>query len=215
MKDFLFKNKKILVFTSIAMLFLVGIAAIQLIIQQSSSFEDVPVVKVDDNGDKDKDDKEQPSNAVKEVLNKPVADDIEVVRYFYDPSYDDAKLENAMVYFEGVYRPNMGIDFSKNGENFDVVAAMSGTVTKKTNDPLLGWVVTITNDNGITTTYQSLKEVKVDKDAKVKQGDVIGTSGENVYESDLKAHLHFILEKDKTPLNPETYFGQELNNIGK
>lgn len=213
MKDFLFKNRKILVFTSIAMLFVVGVAAIQLMIQQSSSFEDVPVVKVDDNKDKEKDAKEQNKTENKEALIKPVAEDVEIVRYFYDPSYDDAKLENAMVYFEGVYRPNLGVDFSKNGESFEVVAAMSGTVTKKTNDPLLGWVVTISGDNGVTTTYQSLKEVAVDKDAKVKQGDVIGASGENVYESDLKNHIHFVLEKDNIPINPESFFGQEIQKI--
>ncbi|MFV0393551.1 MAG: peptidoglycan DD-metalloendopeptidase family protein [Coprobacillaceae bacterium] len=212
MKDFIFKNRKVIVFTSIAMLFLIGIAVIQLVIQQSSSFEDVPVVKVDE---KEEETPKEQETAADETLIKPVSDDIEIVRYFYDPSYDDAKLENAMVYFEGVYRPNLGVDFSKNGEGFEVVAAMSGTVTKKTNDPLLGWVVTIKNDNGVTTTYQSLKEVTVEKDAKVKQGDVIGTSGENVYESDLKNHLHFILEKDNMALNPETFFGQSLSKIGQ
>ena len=44
------------------------------------------------------------------------------------------------------------------------------------------------------------------KDAVIKQGDKIGTSGENVYESELKNHLHFILEKDNQALNPEKVF---------
>lgn len=215
MKDFLFKNRKILVFTCIAMLFLVGIAAVQLIIQQSGTFQDIPVVTVNENeeGNIKESEDEETSTEDSEILQKPVADDVEVVRNFYDSSYDDEKLENAVIYFEGVYRPSQGIGYSKNGETFEVVAAMSGTVTKKTNDPLLGWVITITNDNGLSTTYQSLQEVTVEKDAEVKQGDIIGTSGENVYESDLKNHIHFILEKDNTPINPENYFGQELKTI--
>jgi|AKYZ01.1.fsa_nt_gi Membrane proteins related to metalloendopeptidases len=215
MKDFLFKNRKILVFTCIAMLFLVGIAAVQLIIQQSGPFQDIPVVTVNENeeGNIKESEDEETSTEDSEVLQKPVADDVEVVRNFYDPSDDDEKLENAVIYFEGVYRHSQGIGYSKNGETFEVVAAMSGTVTKKTNDPLLGWVITITNDNGLSTTYQSLQEVTVEKDAQVKQGDIIGTSGENVYESDLKNHIHFILEKDNTPINPENYFGQELKTI--
>jgi len=197
------------------MLFLVGIAAVQLIIQQSGTFQDIPVVTVNENeeGNIKESEDEETSTEDSEILQKPVADDVEVVRNFYDSSYDDEKLENAVIYFEGVYRPSQGIGYSKNGETFEVVAAMSGTVTKKTNDPLLGWVITITNDNGLSTTYQSLQEVTVEKDAEVKQGDIIGTSGENVYESDLKNHIHFILEKDNTPINPENYFGQELKTI--
>ena len=90
---------------------------------------------------------------------------------------------------------------------------ISGTVTKKTNDPVLGWIVTVSNDSGIATTYQSLSEVSVELNATVKQGDKIGVSGENIYESDLKNHLHFILEKDDVVLNPETYIGKEISAI--
>ncbi|MEG0577831.1 MAG: M23 family metallopeptidase, partial [Bacilli bacterium] len=84
---------------------------------------------------------------------------------------------------------------------------------KKTNDPVLGWVVTISNTDKIATTYESLSKVNVEMNQAVKQGDVIGTSGENVYESDLKNHLHFILQKDGQLYNPEKYLGQPLNTI--
>jgi stage II sporulation protein Q len=213
MKGFLYKNRKILVFTSVAMLFLIGIAAIQLVIQRSNTFEDVPVVKVDEKDDKKEDKTEEVVAKNKEVLRKPTKDEVTIVRYFYDPSYDDKKLENAMVYFEGVYRPNLGVDFVKDGNPFDVIASFSGTVTKKTSDPLLGWVVTISNEDGLAITYQSLSEVKVEKDAKVKQGDIIGVSGENVYEADLKNHLHFVVEKDKVAINPEVFFDKPIQDI--
>ena len=93
------------------------------------------------------------------------------------------------------------------------MASISGTVTKKTNDPVLGWVVTITNTDHISTTYESLSKVNVEMNQSVKQGDVIGVSGENIYEADLKNHLHFILSKDEQIYNPEKYIGQPLNTI--
>lgn len=211
MKLFLKRNRRILIFTAVVMLFLVGVGVIQLVVKQYQPFEDTAVVKIEDKKETDEttDDPQKPE----EKLLKPVGDGIKVVKKFYDSSMSDAELEKALVYFEGVYRPNLGIDYSKNNKAFDVLAATSGTVTKKDNDALLGWIVTITNESGVSTTYQSLSSVSVEKDAKVKQGDKIGVSGENVYESELKNHLHFILEKDNQALNPEKYFDQEVSKI--
>ena len=46
-----------------------------------------------------------------------------------------------------------------------------------------------------------------------EKGDIIGKSGENVYEADLKNHLHFILQKDDQLYNPEKFIGQTLDMI--
>lgn len=211
MKLFMKRNRRVLVFTTVVMLFLVGVGVIQLVVNQYRPLKDTAVVKVEDNKDKDTD-KEDPQ-ALAEKMVKPVGDDIKIVKKFYDSSLSDEELEKALVYFEGVYRPNLGIDFSKDNKAFEVTAAFSGTVTKKDNDALLGWIVTVTNETGVSATYQSLSEVNVEKDAVIKQGDKIGTSGENVYESELKNHLHFILEKDNQALNPEKYFNQEVSKI--
>ena len=211
MKLFMKRNRRVLVFTTVVMLFLVGVGVIQLVVNQYRPLKDTAVVKVEDNKDKDTD-KEDPQ-APAEKMVKPVGDDIKIVKKFYDSSLSDEELEKALVYFEGVYRPNLGIDFSKDNKAFEVTAAFSGTVTKKDNVALLGWIVTVTNETGVSATYQSLSEVNVEKDAVIKQGDKIGTSGENVYESELKNHLHFILEKDNQALNPEKYFNQEVSKI--
>lgn len=211
MKLFMRRNRRILVFSAVVMLFLIGVGMVQLVLNQYQPFKDTAVVKVEDN--KEDKTKEEKPIATTEKLLKPVSDDVKIVKKFYDASLSDAELEKALVYFEGVYRPNLGVDFSKDGKSFEVKAACSGTVTKKDNDALLGWVVTVTNENGFSTTYQSLSEVSVEKDAVIKQGDKIGVSGENVYESELKHHLHFVLEKDNRALNPESYFNQEVTKI--
>ena len=212
MKNYLLKYRKAFVFGTIVVMFLVGIGMTELIIKQTQNFEDIPVVNVEENENKEE---TQPENEEVETLVKPVSDDVEMIRYFYDSNYDDKKLEQALIYFEGVYRPNLGVDFGKNNTVFDVNASLSGTVSKKTNDPLLGWIVEITSDNDIKITYQSLNEVTVNEGDKVNQGDKIAVSGKNVYESELNNHLHFVLEKENQPVNPETFFGQEVTNITK
>ena len=189
-------------------LFLGGVALVQNILDnQSSDFQDDTVVKIDD-GQKDKQDTKK-----EQTLLSPVNENIGIVRYYYDKDDDISKQEQSIILFEGVYRANQGIDFSNKNEKFEVKAAMDGTVTKKSNDPVLGWIVTITHDNKVSTSYQALSDVKVEVNQIVKQGDIIGVSGENIYEADLKNHLHFILQKDGQILNPEKYINKPISTI--
>ncbi len=190
-------------------LFLGGIGIVQRILDnQTDNFKDETVVKVEEK----KEEKQEEKKTI-ETLKAPVKDGIGIVRYYYNKDDDASKQEQSLILFEGVYRPNQGIDYANKNTAFDVVASISGTVTKKTNDPVLGWVVTITNSDKISTTYQSLSKANVEVNSTVKQGDVIGVSGENVYEADLKNHLHFILQKDDKMYNPEKYLDQPLNTI--
>ncbi len=197
--------KKILGISLALALFLGGVGIVQkLLDDQTMNFEEETVVKVDEK----KEDK-----PVVETLKAPVKDGIGIVRYFYNKDDDSKKQEQSLILFEGVYRPNQGIDYANKNEIFDVLASISGTVTKKTNDPVLGWIITITNNDKISTTYQSLSEISVEMNQTVKQGDIIGKSGENIYESDLKNHLHFIVQKEDKLLNPERCIGQPLNAL--
>lgn len=210
MKKRSFHYKKVLGISLALALFLGGIGIVQNILdERTKSFEDETVVKVDEN--KTQETKKEENKV--ETLKLPVKDGIGIVRYYYDKDDDESKQEQSLILFEDVYRPNQGIDYANKNEVFDVMAAISGTVTKKTNDPVLGWVVTITNSDNISTTYESLSKVSVELNQEVKQGDIIGKSGENVYEADLKNHLHFILQKDDQLYNPEKFIGQTLDMI--
>ena len=210
MKKRSFHYKKVLGISLALALFLGGIGIVQNILdERTKSFEDETVVKVDEN--KTQETKKEENKV--EILKSPVKDGIGIVRYYYDKDDDESKQEQSLILFEDVYRPNQGIDYANKNEIFDVMAAISGTVTKKTNDPVLGWVVTITNSDNISTTYESLSKVSVELNQEVKQGDIIGKSGENVYEADLKNHLHFILQKDDQLYNPEKFIGQTLDMI--
>lgn len=210
MKKRSFHYKKVLGISLALALFLGGIGIVQNILdERTKSFGDETVVKVDEN--KTQETKKEENKV--ETLKSPVKDGIGIVRYYYDKDDDESKQEQSLILFEDVYRPNQGIDYANKNEIFDVMAAISGTVTKKTNDPVLGWVVTITNSDNISTTYESLSKVSVELNQEAKQGDIIGKSGENVYEADLKNHLHFILQKDDQLYNPEKFIGQTLDMI--
>ncbi len=185
-------------------LFFGGVSiADKILTYQSEDFKDEAVVKVVENKEEIK---------KEEKLLAPVKDNIGIVRYFYDKDSDSSKQEQSLVLFEGVYRANLGIDYACKNEVFDVYASMSGKVVKVKEDPILGWIVTISH-NGISTTYESLSKVSVKVNDKVKQGDKIGKCGENLYEADLKNHLHFMLEKDGQVLDPEKYLNKELSLI--
>ena len=206
MKGLIRRNKKVFIFISSLVLFLVGAGVVQEILKNVKPFEDVPVVSVETKkqGDMDK---------TSEVLQKPVKEGVKVSKGFYDTNLSEKELENALNYFEGVYRPNDGIDYTKDNESFDVYASASGTVIRKENDSLLGWIVTIEHQKGIQTIYQSLDDIKVEKGDQVKQGDVIGKAGNNVYQSTLKKHLHFIVSIDDKTVNPDKYFNQKIEKI--
>lgn len=206
--NFIVRNKKVFVFSSVMFLFLVGVSLTQLIIENLSSSASTPVAFVEQQVDKDIE-----VVSTTETIQSPVGDTVELVGKFYDNTLPDDELENALVYFEGVYRPSVGVSYSNENEAFDVYASLTGIVTKKTNDPLLGWVITITSDQGITTTYQSLGEVYVEKEDEIRIGELIGVSGENVYEADLKNHLHFIIEVNDVPMNPEKMIGKTLSEV--
>ena len=206
MKGLIRRNKKVFIFISSLVLFLMGAGVVQEILKNVKPFEDVPVVSVETKkqGDMDK---------TSEVLQKPVKEGVKVSKGFYDTNLSEKELENALNYFEGVYRPNDGIDYTKDNESFDVYASASGTVIRKENDSLLGWIVTIEHQKGIQTIYQSLDDIKVEKGDQVKQGDVIGKAGNNVYQSTLKKHLHFIVSIDDKTVNPDKYFNQKIEKI--
>lgn len=202
------KYRKIITLSLACVLFLGGIGILQNYLDQKIDFEDESVVKVEENNTK-----EETKTKTTEILKSPVDETIGIVRYFYSKDDDASKQEQSLILFEGVYRPNLGVDYANGDKEFKVYSAISGTVTKKSNDPVLGWIVTVTNDEGLSTTYQALAKVDVEMNAKIKQGDQLGISGTNLYEADLKNHLHFILEKGDTLLNPEKYIGKEITSI--
>jgi len=158
-------------------------------------------------------------NRLMENILLPVKDTDSVVykRHFYDKNAKAEEQEAALVLYNNQYHQNTGVDIGmKDEESFEVIAALSGTVTKVTdNDPLLGNVIEIEheNDKGIVTKYQSVTEIKVKVGDQVKQGQVIAKAGESLFDEEAGVHVHFEIRKNDMPLNPHEYFQKPLSSL--
>lgn len=151
-----------------------------------------------------------------EVIKMPVTDEeqAEIVTKFYDYNADQEDKEKALILLNNRFYQSTGIDIATaEGESFDVLAALSGTVEEVKTDPLLGNVVSLSHGNDVMTYYASLGEVHVKKGSKVKQGETIGTAGKNQFNKDRGTHVHFEIRKDGKQMNPETYFNQPVSKL--
>lgn len=148
------------------------------------------------------------------VKNKDAAT---IVTDFYDSKASTKQQEAAiLVYNNGSqFQPNRGIDIAmKNGKEFDVAAAMSGTVTKvNDSDSFLGNVIEIEHEKGVVTEYQSVQNIQVKVGDIVKQGQIIAQAGKSQLNEKAGTHVHFEIRKDNQALNPNTYFNKSLSAL--
>ncbi len=142
------------------------------------------------------------------------ADSPVIQRHFYDMNGKAEEQEAALVFYNNSYHQNTGVDIGiESGETFDVIAALSGTVTKVAEDVLLGNVIEIEHDNGIVTQYQSVTEMNVEVGDQVKQGQVLAKAGESMFDEESGVHVHFEIRKDGVPVNPHNYFQKPLSSL--
>ncbi len=148
-----------------------------------------------------------------ETMIEPVrTDQAVIVRHYFDESAD-ADNTRAMVRYGDSYSAHRGIDYAlENGEPFEVVAALSGTVRRVEQDPLVGHLVELSHDDGLETVYQSLAEVYVKEGDTITQGTVLGIAGRNEYEQDSGNHLHFEVRKNGEPVSPLDYLPAASEN---
>ena len=151
---------------------------------------------------------------VEEAIIRPYNEDgIAIVKNFYDYKAEDKTQQESLIYYGNTYLQNSGVDYSKQGEEFEVVSILDGKVTNVTENTLLGKTVEITHDNGLVSVYQSLGEVSVTLDAEISQGQAIGKTGTANIATDLGNHLHFELIHNGENVNPEMYYDKKLSEI--
>jgi stage II sporulation protein Q len=153
-----------------------------------------------------------PVAASGETFRWPVdkMDSFTTVMAFYDSAASEADREAALIEHDNTFFPHTAIDLArKDGQEFEVVAAMSGKVTAAEQTPANGYEVRIQHDNGYETVYQSLKELKVEAGQEVEQGDLIGTAGQSSIEADKGIHVHFEIRKNGTAVNPASMIKED------
>ncbi len=149
-------------------------------------------------------------NTSTKVINPYVDESVTIGKYFYDYKADAKSQEKSIIYHDGTYMQNSGIDFiSPNA--FDVIAVLNGTVTGVSDNETLGKIVEIKHDNGYISIYQSLSEVSVKKDDTISQGQVIGKSGTNELDKEIGNHLHFEFYANGQIVDPTLFLNKELS----
>lgn len=155
-------------------------------------------------------------NKALENFKMPVAmEDAPVIKTkFYDFNGKPEDQEAALVYYDNTYNQSTGVDITaKNGEPFDVLASLSGKVTRVDEDAVLGNVIEVEHDKGIVTQYQSVKDIQVKVGDEVKQGQVLAKAGHSLFNEKAGTHVHFEIRKDGVAVNPTTYFNKSLNTL--
>lgn len=145
----------------------------------------------------------------------PVTDvnSVVIAKEFWDADASEEQQEASFVFYDGRYHPNTGIDIAmRNGEKFDVVASLSGIVTRAEEDSLLGKVVEIEHADGVKTVYQALSDVTVKPGEEVEQGAKIGEAGTSELNEE-NIHVHFEIRKDSVALNPIEYFNKPVTAL--
>lgn len=161
----------------------------------------------------------QPSvevNSKLESIKMPVADASATVikKNFYDKNADKAEQEAALVYYNNRYEPNKGIDVAaRDNKAFDVVASISGEVTKVEDDSLNGNLVEVEHEDGVVTRYQSIQDIEVKVGDKVKQGEKLAVAGQSLINEDAGVHVHFEIRKDGVAVNPIDFMDKQLTSI--
>lgn len=151
-------------------------------------------------------------NQDEKIIRPYSVDGVSISKNFYDGEATEEEQKNSIIYHEGIYMQNSGIDY-KADEQFDVVASLSGTVTNVTDDTLLGKTIEIRNSTELILLYQSLGEVAVKKGDTVTQGQIIGKSGSCTLNSEVKNGLHFEMYKNGSVINPEKFYDKSVKDL--
>ncbi len=156
-------------------------------------------------------------------VNKPIenfsmpildAENVVIKGQFYDINGDKQAQEAALVKYGDTYQPNTGIDYAvKDNSSFDVLSAMSGTVTRVQTDALLGNIIEIEHEKGLVTQYSSVKDIAVKSGDKVMQGTVIAKASSSEINRDAEVHVHFEMRKDGVAVNPTNFIKKPLSAL--
>ena len=150
-------------------------------------------------------------NETRKMINPYTDSSVTISKSYYDYKGEATEQEKSITVYENTYIQNTGIDYISTN-TFDVVSVLDGTVVTVKEDELLGKIIEVKHDNGLITSYQSLSEITVQKNDKIKQGQVIGKSGTNKLDKEIGNHLHFEIYENGSSVNPINYLNKEVDN---
>jgi len=150
-----------------------------------------------------------------EIFKLPLdVDSPQIARNYYDSNASYEEQIDAIIQVGNSYHINTGINYTIDKEtDFEVLASLTGTVTKVSQDALKGYIVEIEHLYGIKTEYSSLQDVNVTIGDEVEQGDVLGIAGSNNYDQDSGIHVNFKVIQGGFKLNPNELIGTKISQF--
>ena len=109
----------------------------------------------------------------------------------------------------GDWRVHAGTDFSAEaGET--VLALTDGTVQQIAEDGLYGTCVTLTHNNGLTSSYCGMDDVRVQEGQVVSAGEALGVCADSIpAESALGTHVHVQVTQNDAPIDVLTLLDED------
>lgn len=150
-------------------------------------------------------------NEVSVIMRPYLNDSVYVSKSYYNYLGETENQENSIIFYEGTYMQNSGIDYKYN-ESFEVVSILDGTVIDVSDNDILGKTIKIKHENDLISVYQCLDNVSLNENDVVLRGQVIGNSGTSaIYSSDY--NLHFELYVNGKSVNPEEYYNRSIDEF--
>lgn len=147
------------------------------------------------------------------IIVRPYLDNsVSIAKTFYDYTSEAGDQENAIIYYEGTYMQNSGVDYASDNV-FDVISVLDGTVISVVDNDILGTTIEVRHSNDLISVYQSLSNVTVKVDDQIIQGQIIAKSGTSNINKDLGNHLHFELYYKGKIVNPEEYYNKSIDEL--
>ena len=147
------------------------------------------------------------TNARTENMKYPFKEEslgkVQILQEFYELEANEESRENALMVFNQTFTTSSGISIAMNGEEFEVLAAMSGKVLEVKLDAFTGNKIVIEHPNGMQTHYSSVKDIAVKEGDEITQGQALGKATDNEWNQAAGVHMHFEVVEDGKYMNPK------------
>lgn len=211
----LFKTKKEIIILAVVMIALISTIILATHLSNKNVPLDIPIVNYgeDENNENNEENNDDIKETPKKIVSAPIDGDYINIRTFYDLNNED--LASSIISNANSYQTSKGVSFSKSDNSeFDCLAMSDGVVSSVEKTELSGYVVEVKNDY-FTTKYYNLSSVNVKENDSVTTSQVIGKSGESLYDTELGNNVFIEMKADGEYVNPLQQIGLLVNQVGR
>mgnify|MGYP002855982877 CR=1 FL=1 len=145
------------------------------------------------------------------IIKPFVDEDITILKNYYDWRNKESQ-PDSLIFYDNTYMQNTGVIYGKN-DPFNIVSIADGEVIKVEDNELSGKTVEIRYSNDVIGVYHFVSDVNVKVNDTIKQGTLIGKSSISNLVDNTKNQLYFELIVKGELVNPENYYGKNINEI--